>query len=132
MNFYLVLSKNKKKFDKYVKVNRIRNKTIIDIKTVIEDNEIKEDERYSDYFNLLIYTRIVQAINKEKDVYYIPNFLNENFDINEIFKIKKILKEGTLFNVLMFFDEFKDDIRFQNEILTNITIFDKSQIIKDY
>ena len=131
MNFYLVLTKNKKKFDKYVKVNRIRNKVIIDIKTALEENEIT-DEKFSDYFNLLIYTRIVQALNKEKDVYYIPNFTNKKFDVKEIFKIKKILKDGTLFNILMFFDEFKDDVRFQNEVLTNITIFDKSQIIKDY
>lgn len=131
MNFYLVLTKNKKKFDKYVKVNRIRNKVIIDIKTALEENEIT-DEKFSDYFNLLIYTRIVQALNKEKDVYYIPNFTNKKFDVKEIFKIKKILKDGTFFNILMFFDEFKDDVRFQNEVLTNITIFDKSQIIKDY
>ena len=130
MNFYLVLTKNKKKFDKYVKVNRIRNKVIIDIKTALEENEIT-DEKFSDYFNLLIYTRIVQALNKEKDVYYIPNFTNKKFDVKEIFKIKKILKDGTFFNILMFFDEFKDDVRFQNEVLTNITIFDKSQIIKD-
>ena len=120
-----------KKFDKYVKVNRIRNKVIIDIKTALEENEIT-DEKFSDYFNLLIYTRIVQALNKEKDVYYIPNFTNKKFVVKEIFKIKKILKDGTFFNILMFFDEFKDDVRFQNEVLTNITIFDKSQIIKDY
>ena len=58
MNFYLVLTKNKKKFDKYVKVNRIRNKVIIDIKTALEENEIT-DEKFSDYFNLLIYTRML-------------------------------------------------------------------------
>ena len=98
----------------------------------MEENDISEEDRYMEYFNLMIYTRITQALNKEKDVYYIPNFSNKNFDIKEIFKIKKILKEGTLFNLLMFFDEFKDDVRFQNEVLTNITIFDKSQIIKDY
>jgi len=131
MNFYLVLTKNKKKLDKYVKVNRIRNKVIIDIKTALEENEISDD-RFSDYFNLLIYTRIIQALNKEKDVYYIPNFSNKKFDIKEIFKIKNVLTGGTYFNILMFFDEFKDDVKFQNEVLTNITLFDKSQIIKDY
>lgn len=131
MNFYLVLSKDSRKWKKYIKVNRIRKKVIIDIKTALEENEIT-DEKFSDYFNLLIYSRIIQSLNNEKDVYYIPNFTNKKFDIKEIFKIKKILKEDTLFNVLMFFDEFKDDIKFQNEILTNITIFDKSQIIKDY
>jgi hypothetical protein len=130
MNFYLVLSKNRKKFDKYIKVNRIKNKVIIDIKLSMDENEIVDG--YMDYFNLLIYTRITQALNKGKDIYYIPNFLNKKFDIKEIFKIKKILKKDTAFNVLMFFDEFKDDVRFQNEVLTNITLFDNSQIIKDY
>jgi len=132
MNFYLILSKNRCKINKYLKVNRISKKVIIDIKLTMEENDISEEDRYMEYFNLMIYTRITQALNKEKDVYYIPNFSNKNFDIKEIFKIKKILKEGTLFNLLMFFDEFKDDVRFQNEVLTNITIFDKSQIIKDY
>ena len=132
MNFYLVLSKSRKKIDKYIKVNRISKKVIIDIKLIMEENEISEDDKYLEYFNLMIYTRITQALNKEKDVYYIPNFSNKKFDVKEIFKIKKILKEGTAFNILMFFDEFKDDVRFQNEVLTNITIFDNSQIIKDY
>lgn len=132
MNFYLVLCKSRKKVDKYIKVNRISKKVIIDIKLAMEENEIQEGDRYIDYFNLMIYTRITQALNKEKDVYYIPNFSNKKFDVKEIFKIKKILKEGTAFNILMFFDEFKDDVRFQNEVLTNITLFDNSQIIKDY
>jgi hypothetical protein len=132
MNFYLVLCKNRKKVDKYIKVNRISKKVIIDIKLAMEETEIEEGSKFIEWFNLMIYTRITQSLNKEKDVYYIPNFLNKKFDINEILKMKQILKEGTSFNVLMFFDEFKDDIRFQNEVLTNITVFDKSQIIKDY
>lgn len=132
MNFYLVLCKSKKKVEKYIKVNRVSKKVIIDIKLAMEENEIDEDDKFMEYFNLMIYTRITQALNKGKDVYYIPNFSNKKFDVKQIFKIKNILKEGTSFNVLMFFDEFKDDVKFQNEVLTNITIFDKSQIIKDY
>lgn len=131
MNFYLTLCKNRKKFDKYVKVNRIKNKVIIDIKSALDENEIYDD-KYDDYFNLMIYTRIVQSLNKGKDIYYIPNFNNEKLDINEIIKIKKILKDGTNFNVLMFFDEFKDDVRIQNDVLTNINVFDNSQLLKDY
>jgi len=131
MNFYLTLCKNRKKFYKYVKVNRIKNKVIIDIKLALEENEIS-DNMYNDYFNLMIYTRIIQNLNKGKDIYYIPNFNNEKLDIKEILKIKKILKEETGFNVLMFFDEFKDDVRIQNDILTNIDIFDNTQILKDY
>jgi hypothetical protein len=131
MNFYLTLCKNRKKFYKYVKVNRIKNKVIIDIKLSLEENEIYDD-KYNDYFNLMIYTRIIQNLNKGKDIYYIPNFNNEKLDIKEILNIKKILKEGTNFNILMFFDEFKDDTRIQNDVLTNIDIFDNTQILKDY
>jgi len=131
MNFYLTLCKNRKKFDKYVKVNRIKNKVIIDIKSALEENEIYDD-KYNDYFNLMIYTRIIQSLNKGKDIYYIPNFTNEKLDIYEVLKIKKILKDGTYFNVLMFFDEFKDDTRIQNDVLTNIGLFDNSQLLKDY
>lgn len=131
MNFYLTLCKNRKKFDKYVKVNRIKNKVIIDIKSALDENEIYDD-KYNDYFNLMIYTRIIQSLNKGKDIYYIPNFANEKLDIYEVLKIKKILKDGTFFNVLMFFDEFKDDTRIQNDVLTNIGLFDNSQLLKDY
>jgi len=130
-NFYLMLCKNRKKADKYFKVNRIKNKVIIDIKNALEENEIYDDS-YNDYFNLMIYTRIIQSLNKGKDIYYIPNFQNEKLDINEVFKIKKILKGGTNFNILMFFDEFKDDARIQNDVLTNINLFDSSQLLKDY
>lgn len=131
MNFYLVMCKNRKKLDKYCKVNRLKNKVIIDIKSMLDEHEIF-DNKYNDYFNLMIYTRIIQSLNKGKDIYYIPNFQNENLEINEILKIKKILKNGTNFNILMFFDEFKDDTRIQNDIFTNINMFDNSQILKDY
>jgi len=131
MNFYVTMCKNRKKFDKYVKVNRVKNKVIIDIKLALEENEIY-DNKYNDYFNLMIYTRILQSLNKGKDIYYIPNFSNEKLDVKEILNIKKILKENTKFNVLMFFDEFKDDTRIQNEILTNINLFDNTQLLKDY
>lgn len=130
MTFYLVLCKNRKKMDKFVKINKVKNKIIINIKEVMEENGITD--KYTDYFNLMIYTRIVQALNKGKDVFYLPNFSNKSFDVKEIFKIKKILKNNTEFSVLMFFDEFKDDPRIWNEVLTNLSLFDSSQIIKDY
>lgn len=129
-SFYLVMIKSRKKFDKFVKVNRIKNKVIIDIKLALEEDEIY-DTKFSDYFNLMIYTRIIQSLNKGKDIYYIPNFQNNCFDINEILKIKDILKNVN-FNVLMFFDEFKDDSKIQNDVLSNIGLFDNTQLLKDY
>lgn len=131
MNFYLVFTKSRKRFDKYVKVNRIKNKVIIDIKQQLDEYEISYDE-YKEYFNLLIYHKITQSITKNKDVYYIPNFSNKNIKIEEVFKIKKILNDNVKFNILIFFDEFKDNDEINQSILSNMNIFDASQILKSY
>lgn len=132
MNFYLVFTKNRKRFDKYVKVNKIKNKVIIDIKFLLDDYEVDDYETYKDYFNLIVYTRIKHSIDKNKDVYYIPNFNNKNFNIDEIFNIKKILSIKTNFNILIFYDEFKDNDYINQSILENMNIFDASQILKSY
>ena len=131
MNFYIVFTKSKKRFDKYVKVNKIKNKVIVDIKSLLDEYDITNYSDYRQYFNLIVYTKITHSLEKNKDVYYMPNFSNKNFDINEIFKIKDILKD-TKFNILIFFDEFKDDNNINNAILENMDIFDTSQILKSY
>lgn len=132
MNFYLVFTKNKKRFDKYVKVNKIKNKVIIDIKGLLDEYDIDDYLLYKDYFNLLVFTKIKHSFIKKKDVYYIPNFLSKNFDIKTIFKIKKMLNDVIKFNILIFFDEFKDDENINSAILENMNIFDASQILKSY
>jgi len=133
MDFYLVFTKNRKRFDKYIKVNKIKNKVIIDIKFLLDDYEVDDYETYREYFNLIIYTRIKHSIDKNKDVYYIPNFNNKDFDIEEVFKIKKILSSNEMnFNILIFYDEFKDDDYINQSILENMNIFDASQILKSY
>jgi len=131
MDFYVVFCKNRKKFDKYVKVNRIKNKVIIDIKDQLEDIQIKDRVKYKDYFNLLIYTKIIQSMKKNKDIYYLPNFHDKTLQINDIIDLKKYTKNSN-FNILMFFDDFDhDDIVFK-EIINYLDIFESSQIIKDY
>lgn len=133
MDFYLVFTKNRKRFDKYVKVNKIKNKIIIDIKSLLDEYNVDNYNTYKDYFNLLIYTRIKHSINKNKDIYYIPNFINKDFDINEIFNIKTMLSSDTTnFNILIFYDEFKNDDYINQSILENMNIFDASQILKSY
>lgn len=132
MDFYIVFCKNRKKFDKYVKVNRIKNKVIIDIKDQLEENNINNKNHYKDYFNLLIYTKILQSIKKNKDIYYIPNFYDKNLDIKEIINLKKYTNEKTNFNILMFFDEFGKDDDIFKDIINSLDIFDSSQIIRDY
>ena len=131
MNFYIVFTKNRKKFDKYSKINKIRNKVVIDIKSMLLEYEVEYD-KYKEYFDLLVYTKITQTIKKERDIYYIPNFSNKNIDINEVFKLKKLLDKTTKFNILIFYDEFVNDSNINEAILTNMTLFDASQILKSY
>ena len=76
MDFFCVYVKNRKKLDKYVKVNRIRNKYIIDIKKIIEEEDISFDNERT-YLKIIIFQKIQQAIDKNKDIYYIPDFDNQ-------------------------------------------------------
>ena len=101
MNFFCVYVKTRKKFDKFIKVNRIKNKYIIDIKKIIEEEEVqfKEDKTY---LKILIFNKIQQAIDRKKDIYYIPDFDNE-FSIEKLLNLKKILGSNS-FNVLVFFN----------------------------
>jgi len=133
MEFYIVFVKNKKKLDKYIKVNKIRNKAIIDIRQQLEDHGLEDVTEWKDYFNLMIYTKIRQALNKNKDVYYIPN-LNKinNLEVDEILQIKDNLKEEINFNLLFFFEDFKENEKLNTNLLSSISLFDAIQIIKDY
>ena len=45
MQFFCVFVRTKKKFDKYIKVNAIKNKYIIDIKKIIDEEEIIDYNR---------------------------------------------------------------------------------------
>ena len=132
MDFYVVFCKNRKKFDKYVKVNRIKNKVIIDIKDQLENIQVKDRNKYKDYFNLLIYTKIIQSLKKNKDIYYIPNFYDKSLETKEILNLKKYTEEIANFNILMFFDEFGSDDEVFKEIIDHLDIFNSSQIIRDY
>lgn len=133
MEFYIVFVKNRKKLDKYIKINRIRNKTIIDIKQQLEDYVLDDGTEWRDYFNLIIYSKISQTIRKNKDVYYIPN-LNKiaTLEIDDIFQIKENLTGKVNFNLLFFFEDFKDNQKLYENILSNISLFDAIQIIRDY
>jgi hypothetical protein len=133
MDFYIVFVKNRKKLDKYIKINKIRNKTIIDIKQQLDDHGLEDVTEWREYFNLIIYTKITQTIRKNKDVYYIPN-LNKisTLEIDDIFQIKENLIGKVNFNLLFFFEDFKDNQKLYENILSNISLFDAIQIIRDY
>ncbi len=129
MNFFCVYVKTRKKFDKFIKVNRIKNKYIIDIRKIIEEEEVqfKEDKTY---LKILIFNKIQQAIDRKKDIYYIPDFDNE-FSIEKLLNLKKILGSNT-FNVLVFFNEFRKNQDILDDLFENLSKFQNSQIIRDY
>jgi hypothetical protein len=133
MEFYIVFVKNRKKLDKYIKINRIRNKTIIDIKQQLEDHGLEDVAEWREYFNLIIYTKITQTIRKNKDVYYIPNLNKiDLLEIDDLFQIRENLKGKINFNLLFFFEDFKDNQKIYDDLLGSISLFDAIQIIKDY
>ena len=133
MEFYIVFVKNRKKLDKYIKINKIRNKTIIDIRQQLDEHGLEDINEWKEYFNLIIYTKISQTIRKNKDVYYIPNFHHINtLEIDDIFQIKENLIGKNNFNLLFFYEDFKDNHKLFDDLLSSISLFDSIQIIRDY
>lgn len=133
MEFYVVFVKNRKKLDKYTKINKIRKKRVIEIKQELEDHGLEDTNEWREYFNLMIYTKIMQNIRKNNDIYYIPNINKINdIEIDEIFQMKENLKEKVKFNLLFFFEDFKDNQKLYENLLSSITLFDAIQIIRDY
>lgn len=130
MKFFCVYARTRKKVDKYIKVNRIRNKYIIDIRKIIDEEEVNFDGEKT-YLKILIFNKIQQAIDKKKDIYYIPDFENE-FSIEKLLNIKKILGKDNEFNVLIFYNEWRRDPLILEDVLKNLSKFTTSQIIRDY
>jgi len=132
MNFYITLTKTRRKFDKYIKINRIRNKVIVDINELMDEYGVNREESKSLYFNLMLYTKINHALKKGKDIYYIPDYKSNGIKLSELFKLKETIEFEIDFNVLLFYDEFIDDEETLSEIINRIDDFTSSQIIKDY
>ncbi len=130
MKFFCVYVQSRKKFDKYVKVNKVKNKYIIDIKKIVEEEEVDYSDEKT-YLKILIFNKIQQAIEKKKDIYYIPDF-DSQFSIEKLLNIKKILGEENEFNVLVFYNEFRKEPDVLEDVLGNLSKFSNSQIIRDY
>ena len=130
MKFFCVYVKSRKKLDKMIKVNHIKNKYIIDLKKIQEEEEISIDKEKT-YLKILIFQKIQQAMEKKKDIYYIPDFDSE-FSIDKLLNIKKILGEDNEFNVLIFYNEFRKEQDILDDVLGNLSKFSSSQIIRDY
>lgn len=129
INFYVVYCRTSKKFTKYIKVNRVWNKYIIDIKKIIDEEEV-DFENGKTYLKILILNKIQQAIEKKKDIYYIPDFDN-SFSIEKLLNIRQLLGNNN-FNVLVFYNEFRKDPNILDDVLGNLDRFNASQIIRDY
>ena len=129
MNFFCVYVKTRKKMDKYIKVNKVKNKYIIDIKKIIEEEELSHLEDKT-YLKIIIFNKIQQAIDKKKDIYYIPDLDNE-FSIEKLLNLKKILGDNN-FNVLVFYNEFRKFPEIIDDVFSNLSKFSNSQIIRDY
>ena len=130
MEFYCVYVKTRKKLDKYVKVNRIKNKYIVDIKKILEEEEIDFDKDRT-YLKILVNQKIQIAIEKDKDIYYVPDF-EHDFSIEKLLNIKRLLGEENNFNILVFFNDFRKENDLLDDVFTNLTKFTNSQIIRDY
>lgn len=129
INFFCVYVRARKKIDKYLKVNRVKNKYVIDIRKIMEEEEVNfSDDKM--YLKVLIFNKIQQAIDRKKDIYYIPDFDNE-FSIEKLLNLKKILGENN-FNVLIFYNEFRKNSEIMDEVFSNLSKFSSSQIIRDY
>ena len=121
--------KTRKKMDKYIKINKVKNKYIIDIKKIVEEEELSPSEDKT-YLKIIIFNKIQQAIDKKKDIYYIPDFEND-FSIEKLLNLKKILGDNP-FNVLIFYNEFRKSPELMDDVFGNLSKFTNSQIIRDY
>ena len=115
--------------DKYIKINKVKNKYIIDIKKIVEEEELSPSEDKT-YLKIIIFNKIQQAIDKKKDIYYIPDFEND-FSIEKLLNLKKILGDNP-FNVLIFYNEFRKSPELMDDVFSNLSKFSNSQIIRDY
>jgi len=110
-------------------VNRVKNKYIIDIKKIVEEEEI-DYLNDKTYLKILVFNKIQQAIEKNKDIYYLPDFDSE-FSIDKLLNLKKILGDKN-FNVLVFYNEFRKSQEVISDLFSNLSKFSNSQIIRDY
>jgi len=135
LNFFLVLCNTRKKIEKYIKLNKIRNKYIIDIEKMLEEEEMTYVECLtSDLFKIIILKKFNLAKEKKKDIYYIPYMHDTDTDnATKVFNIKNLIENTHNFNLLYFYDDLEQEQQLQTkEILNNIESFDLTQILEDY
>ena len=78
MNFFVVYSKTMKKFQKYVKVNKIRNKYVLDVKKIIQEEELENDPDKK-ILKIIVFNKIQQAMEKTKTYIIYLILMIQNF-----------------------------------------------------
>lgn len=129
MNFTCVYVRTRKRFDKFVKVNKIKNKYILDIKKMMDEEEV-DPEGDKIYLKILILNKVHMAIEKGRDIYYLPNF-DDEFSIEKLLNLREILEDNK-FNILVFEDEFEKFPHIIDEAYEYLSYFDNSQILNTY
>jgi hypothetical protein len=130
MNFFLVFCKNRKKFEKYAKLNRVRNKCVIDVKKIMDDDTAHGGAaRNMEYFKVLVFKKMQMAAKKRKEIYYIPNF-DSDIPVEKLLRIRELLIHHN-FNLLFFYGEFQEDA-ITDEVFRIMDRFDAAQVIQDY
>lgn len=131
MNFFLVFCRSRKKFDKYVKLNKLRNKCVIDIRRMMDEEGIQRgSQRGSEYFKVLVFKKLQMAAEKRKDIYYLPNF-DSPVPMDRLLRVRELLIHHK-FNLLFFHEEFREDPELTAEVFSLLAEFDASQVIQDY
>ena len=131
MEFFCVYCKNRKKFDKYVKSSSIKRKYIIDIKRIIEDEEIVDYHSDMTYVKILILNKINQAIEKKMDIYYLPLF-DDSYEFEKLMNLRQVIGRENNFNIIIFWNEFQNDKHILTEAIGELPRFNTSQILKDF
>jgi len=134
MEFFCVYVRTRKKLDKYMKSNKIKNKYVVDIKKIFEEDistETASFESAKPYLKILVHKKIQEAIEKNKDVYYVPDF-EQNFSIEKLLNIRQLLGMSNNFNILVFYNDFRKDKKILDDVNENLTKFSNSLIIKDF
>lgn len=109
VDFFIVLTKNRKKFDKYSKLNKLSKKTVIDIEKLIYEEEINIlNPMDLKYFKIMVYKNIMLSVDKNKSVFYLP-CITDDFNISTILELSK-LKVVKKFNLMLFFNDFKNEL----------------------
>lgn len=134
IEIFCVFTNNRKKLDKYVKVNKIKNKIIIDVQKLISSEKFDmNDPIQAKYMKILILKKINMAKAKGKKVYYIPHLKSDRFNMESLKTLKKLVGDNGKLGLIFFWKDFVNDKNgLKKKVIENIDIFTIVQMFEDY